>query len=167
MVCVVVIAENRDELRALLLHIEASSQKGSNKWSKASFQQKQAYIRQIIQRRDFYGRLFYKQFTQTLRYRECIIETIAEALTIAMGSELYRAIVQVDAQGKKERYLIKGGLRRWGIVVEDVRGPKDDHDEFIRLADAVAGFVRDGLEAHPKFQQDWEVAKRRGPLREV
>ena len=40
-------------------------------------------------------------------------------------------------------------MRKKGIRTEKVRGLKDERDEFIRLADAIAGFVRDAQEGSP------------------
>lgn len=38
------------------------------------------------------------------------------------------------------------GLRNLRIKTRKVRGIRDEADEFIRLADSIAGFVRDSLD---------------------
>jgi hypothetical protein len=59
------------------------------------------------------------------------------------------------------------GVRKLGIAVRKVRGARDESDELIRLADAVAGFVRDALEGSSVMQALFDQALRRGVIRKV
>jgi hypothetical protein len=57
----------------------------------------------------------------------------------------YAATVYVDGLQRTEEHRFARGLRKLRISVRKVRGMKDEGDVFIRLADALGGFVRDAL----------------------
>jgi len=79
----------------------------------------------------------------------------------------YRATVFVDALGKIERKKSGHGLRELKVHVEKVRGLSDQSDEFIRLADAIAGFVRDGFEKKPAIQSLYQSALQSGLIEQL
>lgn len=73
---------------------------------------------------------------------------MAQAISkVAQGD--YKAVTFIDGLGKVERRAVGSGLRKQGIRIRKVRGLRHDSDEFIRVADAVAGFVRDYIEGKP------------------
>jgi hypothetical protein len=53
------------------------------------------------------------------------------------------------------------------VAVHKVQGRRDESDEFIRLADAMAGFVRDALEGNQQMGVLFERARRQGLIEEV
>jgi hypothetical protein len=73
----------------------------------------------------------------------------------------------LDGLSKPERPRFAAGLRKLSIRVHKVRGARDQSDEFIRLADAVAGGVRDSLEGDAIMRPLFEQAARHGVVREV
>jgi hypothetical protein len=52
-------------------------------------------------------------------------------------------------------------------LVDKVRGLRDESDAFIRLADAMAGFVRDWIEGEADLERLYHEAVVRGVLREA
>ncbi len=48
---------------------------------------------------------------------------------------------------------LENGVRRLHVAVEKVHGMKDESNSLIRLADAVAGFVRDYFEGQPYAEE--------------
>jgi hypothetical protein len=145
LVALVLTSKERDDLRKLLLRAEADSRKGKLKWKKATRQQKSAYIRAVLNAAAFQGKLFYSQFSGTTAYLDCIIDSIARGV-VQKAQTSYKASIFIDGLGKHERRIVAVQLRRRGIHIEKVRGLRDEVDEFIRLADALAGFMRDWLE---------------------
>lgn len=75
--------------------------------------------------------------------------------------------VFIDALGRAQRKVVGAALRSRGIRVEKVRGLRDEADEFIRVADALAGFVRDALEGQEPWKGLYEQALRRGVLKRI
>lgn len=57
-------------------------------------------------------------------------------------------------------------LRRLGIRTRKVRGVRDEGDCFVRLADAMAGFIRDAREGKPYTDILFPKAKERGFIHE-
>jgi|TARA_Y100000031_G_scaffold149449_1_gene187297 hypothetical protein len=65
---------------------------------------------------------------------------------LAIAGESYEATVYVDGMQRTEQRAFAAGLRKLHVQIRLVRGLTDQADEFIRLADAVAGFLRDAME---------------------
>lgn len=145
LVALVITGRERDDLRKLLSRAEADTKKGKLKWKKATRKQKIAYITTVLTTAAFQDKLFYSQFSHTTDYLACIITSIARGILRQAPTD-YRATVFIDGLGKHERRFVAIQLRRRGIRIEKVRGLRDETDEFIRLADALAGFMRDRLE---------------------
>lgn len=85
----------------------------------------------------------------------------------AVTDEPYEATIFVDGLGKSERHRFAGGLRKLRISVRKVRGVNDQSDEFIRLADAIAGFVRDALHGNQSSTRLLDQAMRIEVIKEV
>ena len=75
------------------------------------------------------------------------------ASTLVKAKEPYDARVYVDGMQKSERRAFTAGLRRLHVHVGFVRGLTDQADEFIRLSDAIAGFLRDEMEGDADMQK--------------
>jgi len=82
---------------------------------------------------------------------------------------MYRptATVFVDGLVYAERRRFAAGLRKLNVIVHKVQGRRDESDEFIRLADAMAGFVRDALEGDQEMGVLFARARRQGLIAEV
>lgn len=81
--------------------------------------------------------------------------------------EPYSAIVTVDGLGRSERHSFAAGLRKLNVSIRKVRGAKDQSEEFIRLADALAGFARDGLSRDNVLQNFFQKAKTMEAIKEI
>ena len=64
-----------------------------------------------------------------------------------------------DKLNKIERHRFSAGLRQLKVSVRKVRGLRDQSDEFIRLADSIAGFTRDVLEEDQLMKSLYKKAK--------
>jgi hypothetical protein len=78
----------------------------------------------------------------------------------------YQVSTKVNSPAHNSPEVIER-VRKLGIAVRKVRGARDESDELIRLADAVAGFVRDALEGSSVMQALFDQALRRGVIRKV
>ena len=63
--------------------------------------------------------------------------------------------------------MTTNGLRKLNIQVRKVRGLADEADALIRLADAMAGFIRDCLEGEPELLPLYRQALALQIIREV
>jgi hypothetical protein len=165
-VAIVMAQGDQDTLRTILSEFEQASGKGKKKWTKATRGQRQAYMERVVQEAAFQGRLFFCRFQATREYLTCVCESIARVPAAVTGTTPAPVAVFIDGLGRNERHQVGTLLRRRQITVDKVRGLRDESDELIRLADAVAGFVRDQLE-EDTYPQLYGRAVHRGIIQEV
>lgn len=166
-VSVVMIRGERDPLRQALQSIEHSSLKRDKKWKKSRPTEREAYMRGILSLEVLHGSLCYSLHRNTTRYVDLTIQSTAQAVLDRL-EETDQAIAFVDGLARSERQRFGQRLRRQGIAVDKVRGVKDESDILIRLADALAGFARNGIEGkHTGLQAMYQAALAEGKLRQI
>lgn len=163
---VVVSLDRRDDLADRLTEIEQRTLKGQRKWMRSSKSPRLAYMRAVLRELAPMFQMFYGIHHNTRDYISATASTTADVLLLIAGSE-DRAMVLVDALSREGRREI-GVLLRRRTARADVRGvSKDENSSLIRLADAIAGFVRDALEGGAEESHLWRWALREGRLRDV
>ncbi len=145
LVSVIVVEEQRDELRKLLQEIEESTRKRKKKWVRTPRDRRAAYIRRVLESKKFTGLIHAAHYRHSRNYIDLTILATAWAI-LDHANQSYQATVYVDGLNQRQRERFTRGLRGLHVKTRLARGLKDEADEFIRLADAVAGFVRDGIE---------------------
>ncbi|OGY30893.1 MAG: hypothetical protein A3C02_03375 [Candidatus Andersenbacteria bacterium RIFCSPHIGHO2_02_FULL_45_11] len=166
LVSVVIVSSQRDELRKLLRKIELASGKKNRKWSKERRVRRKAYIEAIINSKGFKGLIYYSHYTDSRLYIDLTVLSTAKAI-LNHTAQPYQASVYVDGLNTGERKYFTAGLRSLHVKTTLARGLKDEADEFIRLADAIAGFVRDGIEGDTIMAPLFKQAIKTGVIREV
>ncbi|HEX9722469.1 MAG TPA: DUF3800 domain-containing protein [Candidatus Paceibacterota bacterium] len=167
LVSVVVLEEERERVRLALRDAERHSRKGLKKWTNSRQKERDLYMQRIVTNPDLLGRMYYAHYKHSRSYIELTIMTIAKAVFDRDIKGAYQTTVLVDGLKHAERPIFGSGLRKLGIAVRKVRGVRDQSDEFIRLADAIAGFVRDALEGNEKMSKMYKGALKRGVLKEL
>jgi hypothetical protein len=165
-VSVVVVGQRRDELRKKLRAIERTSNKKLRKWKKSRPHHREAYIRQVIESGMFTDAIYFAHYKDTRTYVDLTVLSIAKAIN-HVASPPYETSIFIDGLKKTERMFFGSSLRKLNIKVRKVRGLRDESDEFIRLADAIAGFVRDCLEKDPKMKDLYEQALKSKVIQEI
>lgn len=112
------------------------------------------------------GEVQYAQYRNTRSYVDLMILSTAKALH-ARAMRTPRATIYVDGLVYSERRRFAAGLRKLNVIVHKVQGRRDESDELIRLADAVAGFIRHSLEGRRHMQPLFTAAFQRGLIQEV
>lgn len=166
LVSVVIAGSQREELRNNLKKIERMSGKGSKKWMKSTRKQREKYIKEIINRKDFIGKISYSIYRDTRAYVDLVILTTAQSI-LKKAKSPYETTVFVDGLGRTERHRFAAGLRKLKIKIRKVRGLRDQSDEFIRLADAAAGFVRNYLEGDKLMGYLYKKAEKNKIIQEI
>jgi len=161
----VILRANQDSARAVLVRIEAESRKGQRKWAKSARDQKREYLDRILLRDEF--RLFFSCYRNTTAYQVAMTRTCAKAIEIAAPSNDYHVNVFIDGLSRNDQRTVAAGLHGWGIPVKKVRGLRDESDEIIRLADALAGFTREYVEGRSYVTWYHDEAIGRGLLEEI
>ena len=146
LVAVVVLAQDHDQPRRRLEQIEERSGKRSRKWTRSTPKQRESYIRSVLSHPELTGVLFYSAYPGAGgAYVDLTILSTARAINYTCSPDDRLATIYVDGLRRTEERRFASGLRQLGVKVHKVRGMKDQNDVFIRLADSIAGFVRDGL----------------------
>ena len=145
LVSVVVTDREYETLNDLLLAIEQTGKKGRGKWSKTRFEYRVAYISAVIAHPFFREMVFFSRYTETKAYFDLTVTTTAQAIA-AKDQRQCPATVVVDGLTGMSIDRFKRGLRAQQINVRKVKGARDEAEPLVRLADAVAGFLRDFLE---------------------
>lgn len=165
LVSVVVVGEQRDKLRRLLQKIERASQK-NRKWSKERRARREAYMRRIIETKDFAGLIYYSHYTKAQIYIDLTILSTAKAI-LDQAEQPYQATVYVDGLTTADRERFTAGLRKLHVKTQLARGMRNESDEFIRLADAIAGFIRDGIGGDKIMTPLYKKALKTGVIKEA
>ena len=165
-VAIVITAEDVEPLRTALERIEQVSTKGIRKWFKTVAQRRAAYLQLVIDNPLFQDVVRYATYTSGTNYQELTTEATAKAI-LEKAPDEYDASVFIDGLGKPKRYAVAVGLRKRGVRVGKVRGLTDEADPLIRLADAMAGFVRDQREGDPVMQRLYQQALQAQVMREL
>lgn len=143
LVSVVVMTNNRDQLRGIVRNLELVSGRKEKKWGDSNRKQRVKYIEGLLEKDYFQKTIFCSYYEDTKAYADLTVITTAKALH-EQGSG--RATVFIDGLPKSQRDAYAKNLRKLNVQVRKVRGLRDQSDEFIRLADAIAGFVREYIQ---------------------
>ena len=144
-VSVIVIKVEREPLRQALQEVERSSRKLDKKWKKSRPAQREAYMRDVLNLEALHGSLYYSVYRNARNYVDLTIQSTAQAI-LGNIEPPDQSTVLVDGLARSERRRFAQGLRNQGVPVDKVRGVRDESDILIRLADALAGFVRNGID---------------------
>lgn len=166
LVSVVITEKEQQELRKKLEMIESQNKKRFSKWIKTKKDIKQKYLQKIIETNLFIDKIFFAQHAQTKAYTKAIINTTAKVIS-KRAVKQYEANIYIDGLSRTERRKFASGLRKLRIKVRKVRGARDQSEIFIRLADAIAGFVRDYLEKEKYAQEFYQKAIQRRVIQDI
>jgi hypothetical protein len=166
LVSVVVTDHEYDHINDTLIEIEERSGKRLKKWSKARFEYRLAYIEAVIGQPIFRGLILFSCHANSQAYFDLTVEATARAIH-HKNREAAPATVVVDGLRGRDVNRFKTKLRGSGVNVRKVRGARDESEPIVRLADAVAGFVRDFLEGQTYAAKLYEKAIRDGIFGEL
>ena len=105
------------------------------------------------------GAIFYGVYHGTQAYQAVTNETIRRALDLRAPERDYKVTIFIDGLHRSERRGVGVGLRQAGIPTRKVRSSRDQADALGRLADAMAGFIRDGTEGVEAFVGRLRIAR--------
>lgn len=144
LVSVVVVGKQRDLLRDFLKKIEEETRKHKKKWSRTPVNRREDYMGRIIESKKFTGLVYLSHYKKAEIYIDLTILATAKAV-LDHVQQPYQLRVYVDGLTAADQLKFTAGLRKLHVKTRLVKGMRDESDEFIRLADAMAGFVRDGI----------------------
>lgn len=166
-VSVVITEEERDNLRQQLEEIEGTTGKGRVSWVGARHQARVAYMKSILEIPAFKGKLNYATYHPSIDHLPRTILTTARAITVHAQGD-YKATIFVDGLPRSQTKWFGSELRHLRIRTAKVRGVrKEESDALMRLADALAGFVRGALAGREELETLLEKGKAEGYVKEL
>ncbi|HUQ95402.1 MAG TPA: DUF3800 domain-containing protein [Bryobacteraceae bacterium] len=165
LVALVVTGNERDELVREAERIEEKSRKFLFKWHKTKLDRKITYLRSILSSPMFEGKLFFARYPKPQgAYLDLMALSAARAIfQKGIPEEAFTTTVVVDGLNQSEVWHFGHILRSLRIHVRKVRGMKDESSSLIRLADALAGFIRDFIESQPytiELDREFKILER-------
>ncbi len=168
-IVVAIMTVEPSEVAALLEAAESSSGKGKVKWHR-SRQSKDQYIRSALSV-DIHIKVYYQVFTgNELSYELATVQATANAIDSycqSEGIDDYKATIVIDGLRRSLQHRTGKLLRNLGIRTKSVRGERDETNPIIRLADAVAGFVREAHEGNAHFKEIKEHLENQGVIKKL
>ena len=140
----VVIKESKEmhSLEKQLEEIEKMSGKRKFKWKKIKDGIKKKYLSELLKIRLLKKSIFYSIYKESKEYTVLTAVTIAKSvLSITVAN--YTVTVIIDGLNEKEREVVSRELKKLKIKYKKIRGMRDETNVFLRLADAMAGFLRE------------------------
>lgn len=158
--------ELREAAEASLERIETRTKKYNRKWGGTKHDIRIDYLRDILQVKKLRGSLFYATYRGQTNYIPLIAQTIIRVILLkAYGN--YQATIIIDGINEAEQKLVSRLLKESHIRYKNVRGPKDESTALLRLADAMAGFLRDYHERKHYTDKLYRAFRRQEFLREM
>lgn len=170
-IVVVVILDQHsvNEVETMLGKIEQETGKMKRnrprKWTDTRLKEKVAYLKRILQIPQLEGAIFYVSFRDTKDYTALTTRSIAHAI-LARTTKDYKAYIMIDGLNEKERGRVSKGLYQRGIRRRKLRGGRDESTSLLRLADSMAGFIRDyeegklyTQELYPRFSHQQIITR--------
>lgn len=148
---VVIILKQKEQLMRLqeeLNKIEKSTKKNVLKWTKTPFKIREKYLKELVGLKELKEAIFYSIYRETKEYTALTSLTIAKAI-FAKKEHNYTVNIVIDGLNKREMEKIRQELKKLTVHYNKIRGMKDEQSVFLRLADAIAGFLRDCTEKQP------------------
>ncbi len=145
---VLIDSAKKDELEAQLEEIERKTGKNKKKWAKEELSIRIQYIKEIAKIKSLQYSLYYSVYFETKEYIHLTTLSIAKAV-LSKNMDDYAATIVIDGLTKKDTEKVKKDLKSLKIRYDAIRGMKDEQSAFLRLADGMAGFMRDYIEKKP------------------
>ena len=136
------------------------------KWKKTRPIIRQAYLEHVLTIRKLRGGVFYAVHAESKEYITLTGASIVKALSQkAVGN--YRAFISIDGLNSSEERRIKAELKRYRIPYRRVSGTRDEASACIRLADAIAGFIRDYAEGEAYTKELFHRLEQAGIIQKI
>ena len=129
-------------LEDILEKLEQKTGKRKSKWKKTSNVVKNEYLTSLLAIKDLKRSIYYSVYKGTLEFSKLTSLTIAKAV-LSQATKHYEVTIVIDGLNDREREVVTRELKGLKIKYRKIRGMKDEQSVFLRLADAMAGFLRD------------------------
>lgn len=147
-IVVIVVIRNSfvDETRQNLLSIEGITGKHKSKWGKVKHEIRSKYLKLAIKLIKKSGHVYYASFFQTKEYVALTAFALAQAILIFSDKLPTESTIVIDGLKSAEQSKVSRVMKIFNIKYAKIRGSRDESEPVLRLADSIAGLVRDAEE---------------------
>ncbi len=149
-VATIITSKERDTLLQHIEQAEVSSGRNNHKWSQSKTAQKKKYLTAIYSPAILRGSIYYRvTHKERLSYLEQTAVTVAQSLEkYSQYHHItdYRASIIIDGLTDKAKTNIRPLIKQFVRQIEKIAGARDESDAIVRLADSIAGIVRESLD---------------------
>ena len=154
-IVIIVVIKNLfiDEIREGLSEIEKVTGKRKSKWGKAKHEIRSRYIKSAIKLIKKSGHAYYASFFQTKEYVALTAFALAQAILMYSDKLPTESTIIIDGLKSAEQIKVSRLMKIFNIKYEKIRGARDESEPVLRLADSIAGLVRDAEEKNDFSQK--------------
>ena len=144
-VCILIDQRDQETIEQKLEELEKTTRKGNYKWTRAAFDRKEQFLEKLAAFRELKACIFYAIYRETKEYTTLTALTVAKAVLAKTdrSEEDYQANVIIDALSRSDAQKVRHQLKLLKIHYRVIKGLKDEQSALLRLADSMAGFLRD------------------------
>jgi len=141
---VVVIIEGRavELIRKSLIVVESKTSKGFKKWGRTDLNTRKTYIGQTTSLIKGGGHIFYAVFHNSKEYVALTAFALVQAILSYSDKKVECSIIIYGLKESDQKKTLSV-IKNFHIRYRKVRGLKDQSEPILRLADSIAGLVRD------------------------
>lgn len=140
-VCIIIIGLNQKEQATQILEkIEQETNK-KNKWHKSSKKAKLNYLSKLTKLPNL--KIYVKIFKKETNYFFNTINSIIQSIKCLKNYRQNKFVIIVDGLPKAKIQPATKLIRQEKIQIDKLKGLKDEQDALLRLADNIAGLVRE------------------------
>jgi hypothetical protein len=147
-VAISVVESNLTEIETACLELEKSSGKGRQKWRGSSSDKRLSFVRSVVEDIRFQGVLCFSAFENIgpAEFDAYTVTAIARTVELTRDEPRSTSEVYIDGLTVKKQGEYGRQLRRHGISRVFLHRATDQGYPLVRLADTLAGLVRDALD---------------------
>ena len=154
---VVVASDELETIRDRVCTLESASGK-THRWAKSTPKRREAYLAGLPDLLKDLPDIRWRSFGPGNTYIAWLGRAVAET---ACGLRPYDALtVILDGANWEEEEEVKRALRAAGVRWKKCVGKRDEAEPVLRLADSLAGFLRDKIEDEPMARKAWPALAR-------
>lgn len=149
-------AQHLESLRERLVQLERLSKKGKHRWANTSRGPRGSYLEGLPPLLAQIAPVYWRQYGDGKDYPRRTGEAIVAATKRRDPDGLADLTVLIDGCNWEELQAITKVFRAHNIRRRKIRGGRDEGEPLLRLADALAGFIRDVTEGNPSALLAWK-----------
>jgi len=159
--------EFKDKIEHILFNIERETGKRKTKWRPTPLKRKIKYLENVLCVNELKGSIFYDIYKNNQEeYIKLTGESVAMAIKIK-AEKNYSSTILIDGLNPAEQRKVVKIFRARRIHYKKVKGVRDQSNSIIRLADAMAGFIRDYKEGKIYAKKIFVRFRNRGFVKEI